>query len=472
MNGRREFIGGSVALATAGLLRAEDRSAGASASDVGELVLSEPMLQCPAETTMGVVWAVGAMATGEVEVSENADFADSKTVRTDGYGLVGFDDRVLSVRLTGLKPSTRYFYRTRTTRIHYADGGYKKSRGETVTSKVHSFQTCGAAAPSRFAVINDTHMQWESFGMVTKKLKAIAAPVTVWNGDALNATNAVEDAVKAVLTPAIPETDYASETGILFNNGNHEYRGLFMRDSGKVFLPRLASERPPEFEKLVRNFAVRQGDIALIGLDTGEDRPDEHPWHAGLCNCNAYRDAQTRWLESALESSAIRTAPFVVVSFHIPLVPRSTEAANPMWWSAYCAKAWTPVFNRHKVQVALVGHMHEYRCTPAGATRTWAQIEGGGYERRFRKIWTPEGMKDIENPGLFPTVIEGAVRDGRLVITVHDAWQDRIVGRHEFAPRTVCSQVGLDRLAEQPAMACDDTFATRVSRRNFRRVAL
>ena len=436
---RRGFLAASVAAVGAGLVPRRGVCAEGAASEVADrpLVASEPMLQAPAETTMGVVWAVGRMATGEVEFSESEDFAEARTVKTTGYGLVGFDDRVLSVRLTGLKPATRYFYRIRTTAINYDKGGYRKSRGETEVGRVHSFRTCGAAAPSRFAVINDTHMKWESFGMVTKKLRTLAPPVTIWNGDALNATNSVEDAVRAVLTPEVAEKDYASGTGVLFNNGNHEYRGLFMRDPGKVFLPRLASERPPEFEALVRNYAVRQGDIALIGLDTGEDRPDEHPWHAGLCNCNAYRDAQTKWLEAALDAPEIRSAPFVVASFHIPLVPRSTESANPMWWSEYCAKRWTPVFNRHKVQVAIVGHMHEYRCTPADATRTWAQIEGGGFERRYRRIWTDEGMKDIDNPGLFPTVIEGEVREGRLVITVHDVWHDTVVGRHEFKSRCI-----------------------------------
>ena len=434
---RREFLKGSALLTVAGFSGGVKASEISRAASFGPLIDSEPMLQTPAETSMGVVWAVGRMATGEVEVSESVDFAEWRTFPCGGYGVNGFDDHVLSARLTGLKPATRYFYRVRTTAIDYAKGGYEKSRGAMETGAVHSFVTCGAAAPSHFAMINDTHMEWESFGLVTRKLKSIGAPVTIWNGDALNATNTVEDAVKAVLTPNVAEKDYAAETGILFNNGNHEYRGLFMRNPSSVFLPRLASERPPEFEALLRNYALRQGDIALIGLDTGEDRPDEHPWHAGLCNCNAYRDAQARWLEAALAAPEIRTAPFVVVSFHIPLVPRSTEAANPMWWSEYCAKRWSPIFNRHKVQVALVGHMHEYRFTSADATRTWAQIEGGGYERRYRKMWTPQGMKDVDNPGLFPTVIEGEVRDGKLVITVHDAWHNTVAGCHEFAPRAV-----------------------------------
>ena len=206
-----------------------------------------------------------------------------------------------------------------------------------------------------------------------------------------------------------------------------------MRDPAAVILPRLASERRPEDEALVRNFAVRQGDIALIGLDTGEDRPDEHPWHAGLSNCTAYRHAQTAWLEDALERPEIKSAPFVVASCHIPLLPRMSERDNPMWWSEAAAKEWGPVFTRHGVQAVIVGHMHEYRCNEADTSRSWAQIEGGGFERGERNL----GGRIVRNEGYFPTVIEGKVAGGRLVVAVHDVWRNRIAGVHEFPPRSV-----------------------------------
>ena len=373
------------------------------------------------------------MAKGEVEVSEHPDMSNAVVFRCGGFGVNGFDDKVLSARLTGLKPATRYWYRTKTTRLSYARGGYARSLGETETSKVYSFTTCGAAAESRFAVLNDTHMDWTSFEMVAKKLKELAPPVAIWNGDALNSTETVDQVVKALLAPEVADADYAANMSVLFNNGNHEYRGLYMRNPYDVILPRLASERRPEDEALVRNFAVRQGDIALIGLDTGEDRPDDHPWHAGLSHCSAYRHAQTAWLEDALERPEIKSAPFVVASCHIPLLPRVSERDNPMWWSEAAAKEWGPVLTRHKVQLVVVGHMHEYRCNAADSTRSWAQIEGGGYERGVRNL---DG-RIVRNEGYFPTVIEGKVANGKLVMTVYDVWRNRIVGVHEFDARNV-----------------------------------
>ena len=104
-----------------------------------------------------------------------------------------------------------------------------------------------------------------------------------------------------------------------------------------------------------------------------------------------------------------------------------------MWWSAAAAREWGPQFTRHGVQAVIVGHMHEYRCDMADATRSWAQIEGGGFERGERFI---DG-KSVKNPGYFPTVMEGKVDGGRLVVTVYDAWHGRVAGRHEFAPRKV-----------------------------------
>ena len=425
---RREFIGGSALFAATGLVRP---AAAAHLPRGGRLVASAPMLQVPAETSMGVVWAVGAMAKGEVEVSESPDMLDARTFRCGGFGVNGFDDRILSARLSGLRPATLYHYRTKTTRLMYERGGYHRELGETQTSPVYSFKTPGAAAESRFAVLNDKHMDWKSFGMVTRKLKELAPPVAIWNGDALNSTENADQVVKALLTPEVEDADYAARMPVLFNNGNHEYRGLYMRNPHDVILPRLASERRPKDEALLRNFAIRQGDIAIIGLDTGEDRPDDHPWHAGLSNCAAYRSAQTNWLEDALSRPEIASAPYVVASCHIPLLPRKSERDNPMWWSAEGAREWAPVLTRHGVQVVVVGHMHEYRCDMADASRSWAQIEGGGYERGERFI---DG-KSVKNPGYFPTVIEGKAESGRLVVTVYDAWRNSIAGRHEFPPR-------------------------------------
>ena len=394
------------------------------------LIESEPMLQVPAETSMGVVWSVTAMANGWVDVSESPDLAQARRFVCGGYGLTGFHERVLQVRLTDLKPATRYYYRIRAERIDYRSNG-NRVRGEVEEGEIRSFLTLGASAPSHFCVINDTHANEAAVGMVMRKLKALGPVATLWNGDALNACETIEPAVGALLTPSREANGYAAENPILFNNGNHENRGKWTRRIDEVLMTRLPTERSSRDWALVRNFAVRIGEIALIGLDTGDDRGDDHPMNAGLSNFQAYREAQTPWLADALRRPEIASAPYLIASCHIPLLPRASERDNPMWWTKYGHDKWGPLLTAAGAQLVLVGHMHEYRISPADQTRSWAQVEGGGFELGVRRF----GTREIANPGYFPTVMDVRTEDGRLIVEVWDVWHDRTVGRHVFAPR-------------------------------------
>ena len=444
---RREFLGGAALLAAVGLTRkatGETAAEAAVASDAafmkartaGRLICSEPMLQAPAETSMGVVWAVTAMANGWVDVSESPDLSNARRYTCGGYGLTGFHERVLQVRLTDLKPATTYYYRIRAERVDYRSDG-NRVRGEVEQGGIHRFTTLGAAAPSHFCVINDTHMDRAALGMVMAKLDALKPVATLWNGDAVNCCETIEPAVEAFLTPPVKKQGYAAENPILFNNGNHENRGKWARRMDEILMPRLASERASRDWALTRNFAVRIGDIALIGLDTGDDRGDDHPLSAGLSNFQAYREAQTPWLADALKRPEIASAPYLLASCHIPLLPRASEKDNPMWWTKYGHDNWGPLLTAAKAQAVLVGHMHEYRINPADRARSWAQIEGGGYELGKRRF----GATEIVNSGYFPTVMDVRTEDGRLVVEVWDAWHDKVVGRHEFEARLSARRV-------------------------------
>ena len=79
------------------------------------LKVGTPCLQSAASTTMGISWAVSGLSKGVVEYADNPQFRDSKIVKSGGFGLAPIDVSALQVRLTGLKPSTRYYYRTITT---------------------------------------------------------------------------------------------------------------------------------------------------------------------------------------------------------------------------------------------------------------------------------------------------------------------------------------------------------------------
>jgi predicted phosphodiesterase len=387
------------------------------------LLDGEPVLQVPAPDSMGVAFAVTALSNGFAEVADNPQMENPVRFMAEGMPLAGIDDRVLLVRMTGLKPGTKYWYRAGAAKLEHPVGYWTKP-SEIVWSAVHSFTTPGENAPSHFGMMCDTHAQFQQMARIVKKYRELGVPLVVWNGDIpTSLTNKREDFVKHYLVP--PENDgYAADTAIVLNRGNHDFRGTAANRLGEVMMPRLPSERSMRDITLDRNFAFRMGDVALIGLDTGEDKPDHHPANGGFSRFTPYRVAQTAWLKDQFKRPEIANAPYIVAFVHIPIV-EIWPGANPgtiledyAVWQKECAELWGPVLTENKVQLVLAGHVHRYSYQAPDATRSWAEIVGGG-----RGEYT------------YQTLIEGDVIDGELVMKVWNTDKDELVATHKFKPR-------------------------------------
>ena len=433
---RRSFLKGTALLAAAGVLRpgqAMLKSEQAAYDKYNAMVVprpeglldGEPVLQVPAPDSMGVAFAVTALANGFVEVAENPQMTNATRFMTEGQPLAEIDDRVLLVRLTGLKPGTKYWYRAGAAKLEHPVGYWTKP-SEIVWSAVHTFTTAGENAPSHFGMMCDTHAQFEQMARITQKYRDLDVPVVVWNGDIpASLTNKREDFVRHYLVPP-HNNGYAADTAIVLNRGNHDFRGTAANRLGEVMMPRLPTERSMRDIALDRNFAFRMGEIALIGLDTGEDKPDHHPANGGFSRFTPYRVAQAAWLKDQFKRPEIADAPYIVAFTHIPLVA-PWPGANPgttledyAVWQAECAELWGPTLTANRVQLLLAGHIHRYSCQAATATRPWTQIIGGGRGERT-----------------FQTLVEGKVEGGELVVRVHNTDAGTVVAEHRFKPRAV-----------------------------------
>ena len=404
-----------------------------AAQNVRKYKVGEPCLQAPSDTSMGVCWVVSHLTNGFVEYGERKDLSDAKTAVCEGPpGITGFDELAVRVRLTGLKPSTKYYYRAVSQQIIY-NGNYNRDFGEKVVGAVHSFETLGVSQRGHFCVINDTHEEWTQFRMAIDRIETLRPAAVVWNGDASNSSETAGTAARIFLRPTGSE-DFAVNVPYLWVNGNHDFRGIWNRRLNRFVMTRLPSERSSRDWALTRNFAVRLGDIAMVGLDTGEDKPDSHPAFRGLVAAEEYRRAQALWLSDALERQEIKAAPFVVVFLHIPIFD-ADPASHPgdvadngggryrtdyAEWQKQCHDLWAPLLERHGVQLVVAAHQHQYRYDAPDSGRCWAQIVGGG-----------PGTSEVR----FPTVIEGKAQDGKLAVTVHDVFNKRVVGAFEYSPR-------------------------------------
>ncbi|MDR2169131.1 MAG: metallophosphoesterase [Planctomycetaceae bacterium] len=389
-------------------------------SDDFPLVDSPPVLQCPCDTGVTVVWAVGKPATGWVEFGIDKDKLD-QTAFGGQDGLLPQHNRFLQIRLSGLKPNTKYFYRIATTSFEYVSA-YKFKRGEPVFSDVYSFTTSGDGKKNgSFSSINDTHEKQKTLKMLTERLAKIDADYTIWNGDLVNYLSSANQVVKSILRPA--DAPFAAERPLLYVPGNHDYRGRWARNL-EMALPRWEMNDIRDREVL-RNFAVRTGPLALIGLDTGEDKPDRHPAWAGLAKFEPYRITQRDWLERTLNKPEIASAPFIVAFCHIPIFssdPNANGGDVLENWASFQRQAgnlWGPVLSKHGVQLVVCGHHHNFSFEPATDERTWAQVVGGGHEDN----------KQI-------TVIHGHADSNKLEVVVDELHEGKELGKWTFEKRT------------------------------------
>ncbi|MGI5832587.1 MAG: metallophosphoesterase [Thermoguttaceae bacterium] len=423
---RRTFLS---ALGAFGLLGAVKSATGTARAeeenypDFSGPVASYPVLQNPGFRGMSVAWAVGPekgkLATGWVEWGRDENLGQ-KSHRAV-FGLNPLSETFLSARLDGLEPGTIYHYRTATCQVLF-ENAYKITTEEPVYSRVYKFKTPSQRSESeKFVVINDTHGVQPTLKALITRIAEIDPEQVIWNGDLLDSFDEPRQVVDSIFCPQYGE--FAATRPLLFNNGNHDVRGIWAREKSEALLP---WKHKGLFDDLGRNFVLRNGPVALIGLDTGEDKPDANPVFAGLANFEPYRERQAAWLGQVLKSKPVRTAPYIIAICHIPLF-NSVPGANPgdvmegfAAWQRPCARLWGPFMKDAGVQLVIAAHEHGFRFDPATDDRPWAQVVGGGPQLELNT-----------------TVIIGEANAKRLSLTVEKVSDRSILGQWEFEPRRV-----------------------------------
>jgi len=376
-----------------------------------EILDSPPVLQNPSAHGVTVTWAVNAPATGWVEYGETPELG--KRADAAVLGQHAFSSKFFSVRLHDLEVGKRIYYRVVVVPIHFTDA-YHIERGEPQEGEIYSWTTLDVnASTASFATINDTHEREETLAQLTAQLAEQPADFTIWNGDVFNFVESEEQIAAQVLRPS--GATYAAEHPVLFTSGNHDFRGHHSRALSQAIIPW------QENQALGRCFAVRQGPLAMIGLDTGEDKPDHHPVWAGLANFESYRETQRDWLNEVLRRSEIASAPYLIAFCHIPLW--GLAGHNPgdtlegfAYYSRHAQQLWHSLLEEAGVQLLISGHMHHYRYDAPTEEHSYGQIVGGG--------------PDLHQA----TLIRGYADASRLEVVARDLNQVEL-GSWQFAPR-------------------------------------
>jgi hypothetical protein len=265
------------------------------------------------------------------------------------------------VKLEGLDPGKTYSYQVIT--------GAMAEPAERHESGWRELRTLDAkAATTHFEMWNDTHLNNETL----ERLHAAtpAADFLVWNGDICNDWTKEELLIPTLLHPA--GKDFTAKAPLVFVWGNHDLRGAHGF--------RLAQYAATPSGKSY--YAFRSGPVAVVVLNTGEDKPDDHPSFKGRVACEPLREEQATWMKAeVLTNPDFRDAPYRIVICHIPLrwtVEEGAERREYDSFSGRSRKLWHEALVAWKAQVVLSGHMHEVAWIPGTPEFPYAQLTGGG----------------------------------------------------------------------------------------------
>lgn len=324
-----------------------------------EVMRTIPYLQNPGTDEMTVMWLTNVPARSWVEYG--TDSTDMKRARTFIEGVMVANNKINRIRLSGLQPGTRYYYRVVSQEItHYSS--YRKEFGNTVRSDIKSFTTWSDEMRDfRVIVYNDIHSNMRMFNKLHSLVEKKPYDLVIFNGDCFDDVEKESDIVDRLLTytPRIKSDEVPS----IFIRGNHETRGAYSLHLWD-YLGRMGGRSYGAFS---------MGDTRFVLLDCGEDKPDDHRVYYDMNDFTQHRIDQAEFLKEELQSKEFIEANKRILIHHIPVFGVKRRSFSP------CSDLWIPVLENAPFNVALNGHTHRYRVIEKDkAGNNFPVIIGGG----------------------------------------------------------------------------------------------
>lgn len=344
-----------------------------TAEKENKIFRTKPYLQNPVGNGITVMWETTVPAYCWVEYG--TDTTQLKRARTIVDGQVVCNNYLHKIRIDGLQPGQKYYYRVCSQEILLYQA-YKKVFGNTAQSSFSEFTLPEMDADSFTAVVfNDLHQHTKTFRALCKQIQNVDYDFVVFNGDCVDdpvdheqATTFISELTEGVRGDRIPT---------FFMRGNHEIRNAYsigLRDHYDYV-----------GDKTYGSF--NWGDTRIVMLDCGEDKLDSHWVYYGLNDFTQLRNEQVDFLKKELSAKEFKKAKKRVLIHHIPLY--GNDGVN------LCADLWTKLLEKAPFNVSLNAHTHKYAYHPKGELgNNYPVVIGGGYKMDGATVMILEKKKD------------------------------------------------------------------------------
>ena len=344
-----------------------------TAEKADKIFRTKPYLQNPVGNGITVMWETTVPAYCWVEYG--TDTTQLKRARTIVDGQVVCNNYLHKVRIDGLQPGQKYYYRVCSQEMLLYQA-YKKVFGNTAQSDFSEFTLSATDTDSFTAVVfNDLHQNTQTFRALCKQIKNLNYDFVVFNGDCVDdpvdhnqATAFISELTEGVRGDRIPT---------FFMRGNHEIRNAYsigLRDHYDYVE-----------DKTYGSF--NWGDTRIVMLDCGEDKLDSHWVYYGLNDFTQLRNEQVDFLKKELSAKEFKKAKKRVLIHHIPLYGNYEKNL--------CADLWIKLLEKAPFNVSLNAHTHKYAYHPQGELgNNYPVIIGGGYKMDSATVMILEKKND------------------------------------------------------------------------------
>ena len=344
-----------------------------TAEKADKIFRMKPYLQNPVGNGITVMWETTVPAYCWVEYG--TDTTQLKRARTIVDGQVVCNNYLHKIRIDGLQPGQKYYYRVCSQEILLYQA-YKKVFGNTAQSAFSEFTLPATDTDSFTAVVfNDLHQHTQTFRSLCQQIKNVNYDFVVFNGDCVDdpvdhnqATSFISELTEGVCGDRIPT---------FFMRGNHEIRNAYsigLRDHYDYVGDRTYG-------------SFNWGDTRIVMLDCGEDKPDDHWVYYGLNDFTQLRNEQVDFLKKELSAKEFKKAKKRILLHHIPLY--GNDGKN------FCAALWTKLLEKAPFDICLNAHTHKYAYHPKGELGNhFPVIIGGGYKMEGATVMILEKKKE------------------------------------------------------------------------------
>lgn len=344
-----------------------------TAEEANKIFRTKPYLQNPVGNGITVMWETTVPAYCWVEYG--TDTTQLKRARTIVDGQVVCNNYLHKIRIDGLQPGQKYYYRVCSQEMLLYQA-YKKVFGNTAQSSFSEFTLPTTDTDSFTAVVfNDLHQHTQTFRALCKQIQNVDYDFVVFNGDCVD--DPVDHNQATTFISELTEGVHGDRIPTFFMRGNHEIRNAYsigLRDHYDYV-----------GDKTYGSF--NWGDTRIVMLDCGEDKLDSHWVYYGLNDFTQLRNEQVDFLKKELSAKEFKKAKKRVLIHHIPLY--GNDGVN------LCADLWTNLLEKAPFNVSLNAHTHKYAFHPKGELgNNYPVVIGGGYKMDSATVMILEKKKD------------------------------------------------------------------------------